>query len=245
MLLKHDEKEDMSVLLLARGDSLAKDLLRAAIETRYGFSPPQLEALQLEVKGRMRARLGPVSRWLPFGATLTLKLPLSFHYEYTLRLSGVPVRRSIQAYDGMVLRHDEGGEPTVVTDSQVIQSVQQRLWAALSLLLIPLTEGHITLHAAGEHLIEATNSVTDDTALIVLNDDYSVQYVQTTAFNPQEEENQVFRLELASEYVNIDGLQLPETITCSWDDEPFLEIEPVEAMVNPPMGDHLFILDED
>ena len=235
----------MSVLLLARGDSLAKDLLRAAIEARYGFSPPMLEALQLEVKGRIQTRLGPVSRWLPFSATLTLKLPLSFHYEYTLRLSGVPVRRGTQAYDGMVLRRDEGGEPAVVTDSQVIQSVQQRLWAALAFLLIPLTEGHVTLHAPGEHLVEATNSDTDDTALMVLNDDYSVQYVQTTAYNPQAEENQVFKLELTSETINVDGLLLPETVTCYWDDEPFLEIGPVEALLNPALEDHLFVLDED
>lgn len=235
----------MSVLLLARGDSLAKDLLRAAIEARYGFSPPLLDSLQLEVKGRLKARLGPVSRWMPFEATITLKLPLSFHYEYTLRLSGVPVRRGIQAYDGMVLRRDEGGEAIVVTDSQLIQSVQQRLWAALSLLLIPLTEGHVTLHAPGEHLMEATNSDTDDTALIVLNDDYNVAYVQTTAYNPQEEENQIFKLELSSGYVPVDGLLLPETMTCSWDDEPFLELWPVEAVLNPPLDDDLFVLDVD
>ena len=235
----------MSVLLLARGDSLAKDLLRAAIEARYGFSPPVLESLQLEVKGRMRTRFGPVSRWLAFSAGITVKLPLSFHYEYTLRLSGVPVRRSTQAYDGMVLRRDEGGEPTVVTESQVIQSVQQRLWAGLTLLLMPLTEGHVTLHAPGEHLIEATNGDTADTTLIVLNDDYSVQYVQTVAYNPQAEENQVFKLTLSPRYVNVGGLPLPETVTCSWDDEPFLEIEPVEALLNPALDDALFILDED
>jgi hypothetical protein len=235
----------MSVLLLARGDSLSRDLLRSAIESRYGFRPPVLEALQLEVKGRMLARLGPVSTWLPFGATLTYKPPLSFHYEYTLRMSGVPVRRSIQAYDGMVLRREEGGEPTVMTDPQLIQSVQQRLWTALAVLLTPLTESYVTLHAPAEHMIEATNTETDDTVLLVLDDDHRIEYVQATAFNLQEEENQVFKLELSDKYVELGGLLLPETVTCSWDDEPFLEVEPVDALVNPRLDDDLFILDED
>lgn len=235
----------MSVLLLARGDSLAKDLLRSAIESRYGLHPPVLDALQLEVKGRMLARLGPVSGWLPISATLTYKLPLSFHYDYTLRMSGVPVRRSVQAYDGMVLRREESGEPTVMTDPQLIQSVQQRLWTTLALLLTPLTESYVTLHAPAERMIEATNTETDDTALIVLSDEYRVEYVQATAFNTQEEENQVFKLELSEQYVELGGLLLPETVTCSWDDEPFLELEPVEVLLNPPIDDHLFILDED
>jgi hypothetical protein len=235
----------MSVLLLARGDSLAKDLLRAAIESRYGLRPPVLESLQLEVKGRMKGRLGPVSSWLPFSATLTFKLPLSFHYEYTLRVSGVPVKRSTQAYDGMVLRREGGNDSVVETDSHFIQSVQQRLWAALALLLTPLTESHVILHASGEHILEVTNAETDDTALIVLNDDNVVEYVQTTAYNPQTEENEVFKLEVSPELVELDGLMLPQSISCQWDDEPFLEIEPVEAQLNPRLDDDLFILDED
>lgn len=234
----------MSVLLLARGDSLAKDLLRAAIESRYGLRPPVLETLQLDVKGRMQARLGPVSGWLPFSATLTFKQPLSFHYEYTLRVSGVPVKRSTQAYDGMVLRQETSGDPTVLTDSQLIQSVQQRLWTALALLLTPLTESHVSLHAPAEHMLEATNAVTDDTVLIVLNEDNTVAYVQSNAYNPQAEENQVFKLEVSETNVDLGGLLLPEMITCNWDDEPFLEIEPVDAVVNPDVGDDLFILDE-
>ena len=235
----------MSVLLLARGDSLAKELLRAAIEARYGVRPPLLDALQLEVKGRMLARLGPVSRWLPFSATLTLKLPLSFHYDYTVRLSGMPLRHGVQAYDGMVLRREESGEPTVITDQQIIHSVQQRLWVALSMLLVPLTETHVTLHASGEHLIEATNSDTADSALIVLDDDYHVESIQSNAYNSQAEETQVFKLELSSEYVELGGLLLPRSITCLWDDEPFLKIAPVKAVINPTLDDALFVLAED
>jgi len=235
----------MSALLLARGDSLAKELLRAAIEARYGVRPPLLDALQLEVKGRMFARLGPVSRWLPFSATLTLKLPLSFHYDYTLRLSGMPLRHSVQAYDGMVLRREESGEPVVITEQQVIHSVQQRLWAALAVLLVPLTETHVTLHAAGEHLIEATNSDTDDSALIVLDDEYRVESIQSNAYNAQAGETQVFKLELDPAYVELGGLLLPRSMTCLWDDEPFMEIEPVEATINPALDDALFVLAED
>ena len=235
----------MSVLLLARGDSLAKDLLRSAIEARYGLNPSPLNSLQLEVKGRMRARLGPVSGWLPFGATLTYKLPLSFHYDYTVRMSGVPVRHSVQAYDGMVLRREEGGEPTVLTDPQLIHSVQQRLWTAIAALLTPLTESNVTLHAPADYMIEATNAETDDTALIVLNEDYSIEYVQSTAYNPQDEETQVFKLVLSERQVAIGSVLLPEMLTCLWDDEPFLELEPVDAILNPALDDELFLLDEE
>ncbi len=55
----------MPVLLLARGDQESKALLRRAIEARYGLGPPVLETLKLQLKGRARAKVGPVTTWVP------------------------------------------------------------------------------------------------------------------------------------------------------------------------------------
>lgn len=235
----------MPVLLLAQGDSQAKDLLRSAIESRYGFKPPALQALQLELKGKMLARIGPVSSWLPITVTAQFKLPLAFRWEYTVRLSGMPVRRGRQAYDGLVLRYDEGGELVVETDARIIHSVQKRLWAAMAALLTPLTEGFVTLHSPDDRILEATNHETDDTVQLTLGDDSMLHAVQTLAYNPQADEDQWFKIELANRHMTFDDFILPASVTVSWDDEPYLELEPVGVEVNCHLPDTLFTLEED
>jgi hypothetical protein len=233
----------MPVLLLARGDGQAKDLLRAAIESRYGSRPPVFDALQVELKGRVLTRLGPVTRWLPVTASACYKAPLSFRWEYTVRAAGLRVHRGEYAYDGLLLRRDEGGEPAIVREPEVILSVQKRLWATLAILLMPLMPAEVALHAAGERTLEATNTETDDTIQLLVDEgDGDVTTVQTRCYNPQDDEEQIFKLALSDGYETVGDLALPAIITASWDDEPFAEFEPVTVTLNPDLDDAVFTL---
>lgn len=234
----------MPVLLLARGDSTAKDLLRTAIEARYGFRPPALETLELKLVGRIRSQIGPVTTWLPIELTTRLKFPLSIYWEYVIRPLKLPVRRGTEAFDGMVFRRLNGGDPAVITDHNVIGSVQKRLWAISALLLTPLTEHFVELHTLGEHSFEATNKETDDSAQVFLNEDNTISHVQIRCYNPQKEEEQVFKLALSGGHVTLNDLILPIKITIYWNDEPHYEFKPIAAKVNPELTDSIFAMDE-
>ena len=64
-------------LLPGRPDARGRDLLRRAIEARYGFRPPTLETLELTFSGRALTSIGPFKRWLPLSVTLRVKFPFS------------------------------------------------------------------------------------------------------------------------------------------------------------------------
>ena len=90
----------MPVLLLARGDQESKALLRRAIEARYGLGPPVLETLKLQMKGRVRAKVGPVTTWIPLEVTAYFKFGFSARWDYTARPVGVAVSSGTEAFDG-------------------------------------------------------------------------------------------------------------------------------------------------
>jgi hypothetical protein len=142
----------MPVLLLARGDKEGKELLRRALEARYGVGAPAIDTLKIEFKGRKRARLGPVATWVPMDGTLTYNAPLCARIDYTARPAGLPLISQADAFDGTIYRKRRGREVVeVVTQSDQAQSVQKRLWTAAALLLTPLVEHFVELHATSEH----------------------------------------------------------------------------------------------
>ena len=81
----------MPVLLLAQGDTTSKDMLRHAIEARYGLRPPVLESLQIDFKGRVRAKLGPINTWVPVEATAYFNFPTSMRWDFSVKAAGVQI----------------------------------------------------------------------------------------------------------------------------------------------------------
>ena len=65
----------MPVLLLAQGDAEARDLLRKAIEARYGPRPPALDSLKIDFNGRTRIKVGPVMTWVPRAPSRRAAIP--------------------------------------------------------------------------------------------------------------------------------------------------------------------------
>src|SRR5262245_24666361 len=135
---------------MAQGDAEAKDLLRKAIEARYGLRPPALESLQIDFKGRSRAKVGPITAWVPVEATAYFKFPTAMRWDFTVKPVGVSVQRGVDSFDGTTYRQQRGGSAVqVIPDSQQINSVQSRLWAIAALLLTPLGEQFVKLTATG------------------------------------------------------------------------------------------------
>ena len=89
----------MPVLLLARGDQDSKMMLRHAIEARYGLGPPAIETLKLQLKGRTRAKIGPVAAWVPLEGTAYFKFPFSIRWNFTMRPGGVALSSGEEAFE--------------------------------------------------------------------------------------------------------------------------------------------------
>ncbi|MCC6805521.1 MAG: hypothetical protein IT319_21755, partial [Anaerolineae bacterium] len=73
----------MPVLMLARGDQDSKNLLRHAIEARYGLGPPAMDTLKVEMKGRARTKVGPVATWIPVEGAACFRFPHASRWDYT------------------------------------------------------------------------------------------------------------------------------------------------------------------
>jgi hypothetical protein len=231
----------MPVLLLSRGDTEAKDLLRRAIEARYGFSPPALETLQLAVTGRVHASLGPIKTWLKLDATTTFKFPLAARRDYSLKFMGFPLRSSSESFDGTIFRQDA----EIVTDPQAVASIQQRTWVMSALLLTPLTEQHVELVTRGANSIEARHIDTDDHVTLLLNEDHSLATLTTRSIHPQTGREQNFTLKLSKKQITLDGLIVPEKITAQWDNTVWYEAHPVNAQPNIELADDYFSGNDD
>jgi hypothetical protein len=226
----------MPVLLLSRGDSQGKDLLRRAIEARYGFAPPALETLKLHMKGRVLSRIGGFQTWLSLEADVYFRLPLAQRREYRLRFAGIPVRSGSDSFDSMVYRQND----QVITNPQAVATIQAQTWALSALLLMPLTESHVEILTVDERTIEATHTETDDHAVLHLNDAYMVERVTTKCFNLQTGQEALFVLGASKQQTTLSNLILPAKVTLSWAHTPFMEVQPISAVPNAPLADSLF-----
>lgn len=235
----------MPVLLLAQGEPAAKDMLRQAIEARYGMRPPALDSLRLDFNGRARVRLGPVITWVPVEVTAYFKFPTAMRWDFTVKPMRMPVQRGIEAYDGQVYRTTRGKkEPTVITDIEQVRSMRQRLWAVASVLLTPLSDMFVNLKAVDAASFEATNTKLDDTARITLRADNKLSEVRVHCLNIDTDDIQNYVITLSDELTTINALILPSKLTVHWDDAPSFEIEPVGAESNPDIPDTIFTLEK-
>lgn len=233
----------MPVLLLAQGDPQAKDLLRRAIEARYGASPPVIESLELAMRGRVPMQIGPIKAWIPLEIQARFRFPSAMRWDFIARPAGVPVQRGVDTFDGTVYRRLRGGDaPAIVEDQNLVRSTQSRLWALAALFLTPLGEHFVRLAHAGDYCFEATNTLINDAVRLQLRLDYGLERVDVTCFNPDANLTQLFSLRPSADQQPVDGVMLPCRISAFWDDEPYYEVQPVRVASNPFIADGVFTL---
>lgn len=233
----------MPILLLAQGDSKAKDMLRGAIEARYGLQPPGLESLRIDFKGRARAKVGPITTWVPVDAIAQFLFPTAMRWDFTVRPAGVTVQRGIEAFDGTVYRRTRGGsEPTVISEQEAIQSIQHRLWAIAALLLTPLGEMFVTLSLKDDSCFEALNTEIQAAVSLCLRENKTLRTLSVSCLNPDSGKMQDFNIRLSEEQSPVDDFMLPRKISTFWDDVPYFEVEPVAVQSNPEISPEVFML---
>lgn len=233
----------MPVLLLAQGDTQAKDLLRKAINARYGLRPPVLESLHINFKGRVRAKIGPVKTWVPVEAIGRFCFPDKMRWDFAVKAVGLQLNSGTEAFDGKTYRTSRGAKSTLMThDLEPVQSMQQRLWAIAAVMLTPLGEMFVKLSAKGENELEASNTRINGAVTLHLRADQTLNYVETNCQNPDSGRQETFTLRLSDELVSFGDLILPTKISAFWNNESYFEIEPMDASANPTITDNVFEL---
>lgn len=233
----------MPVLLLAQGDTEARDNLRRAIEARYGPRPPVLDSLYLELKGRSRIRLGPVHTWVPLDLTARFRFPTSMRWDYTIKPLKLPVQHGVEAVHGDVYRSQRGEKsPSTIEDEAEVRSMRRRLWAFAAILLTPLSDFTVRLTTTGERSFKATNTELDAAVEIFLREDHALESVEVMCLNAEAGAEQRFFIRPTAELATIDELLLPSHLTIGWEDSPQFEAEPVHVKPNANIAEALFTL---
>jgi hypothetical protein len=231
------------VLLLAQGDTTSKDMLRRAIEARYGLRPPALESLQIDFKGRVRAKLGPIATWIPVEATAYFCFPNTMRWDFKMKAVGVQVGSGIEAFDGTTYRIASGGKAaTVISDPALISSMQQRLWAIAAVFLTPLGEHFVKVSCISENTLQVTNTQIDASIYLHLRSDHTLDYVKIDCTNPDNNKLQNFKLCMSEEQSLVNDLMLPAKIMSYWDGDPYFEVEPQRAEANHQISNAMFSL---
>ncbi len=233
----------MPVLLMARGDEDARELLKKAIEARYGVRPPAIESMRIDFDGRTRAKVGPLKTWVPLEVTAQFQLPDKMRWDFEVKPMGMTVRRGIESYDGERLRTQRAGDdPTVITSEEVIDAAQKRLWAIAALLLTPLGDHFVELEIVNGLAFKATNTQIGAVVEVHLEEDYRVARVSVEALNEDTGKVQMYNITVGPELASFDDLLLPKQVRVAWDDVPAYEMHPTSAENNPEIAPSVFTL---
>src|SRR5664279_4596008 len=227
----------MPVLLLARGDQESKALLRNAIEARYGLLPPAIETLKLELKGRTRLKLGPVTTWVPLEGIAYFKLPFSVRWDFSVRPAGVALSSGSYAFDGAVAGWRRGERITTINDAKSVAGERARLWMISAMLLTPLAEQFVEMRAIGEQSLDAIHTEANLTARLQLNEDHTLNFAATDCVNPGTGMQQTYSVRLTEGQQMVGELMLPHKLGFFWDDQPEMELHPTAAENNPAVSD--------
>lgn len=231
----------MPVLLLAQGDPQAKDLLRKAIQARYGLRPPALESLHINFKGRARAKLGPVKTWVPVEAIGRFCFPDKMRWDFAVKAVGVQLNSGTESFDGTTYHNSRKLKSADSSEDQSqIESMQHRLWAIAAVMLTPLGEMFVKLQAKAADELEASNTKFNGAVNLHLRPDQTLNYVDTHCLNPDTGKQETFMLRLSDELSSFGDLILPSKISAFWNDEPYFEVEPMDAAANPSIADDVF-----
>ncbi|MEL6271711.1 MAG: hypothetical protein AAFV33_19450 [Chloroflexota bacterium] len=233
----------MPVLLLARGDKDARELLKRAIEARYGHRPPAFDTLRIDFNGRANTKIGPLSTWVPVELTTQFLLPNAMRWDFVAKPVGVPLRRGTESYDGKVLRSLRGtGKPDVISEQERVDSARRRLWAIAALLLTPLGDHFVELSTVDDLVFKAKNTQIDTDVEIHLKPNFWIDFVTVTCLNPDNNRVEQLKITAQQKLIEKDDLLLPEKITMLWNDKPSVELEPQEARNNPEIPMTVFTL---
>ncbi len=233
----------MPVLLMARGDEDARDLLRKAIEARYGVRPPAIESMRIDFDGRIHTKVGPLKTWVPLEITAQFQLPDKMRWDFEVKPMGMTVRRGIESYDGERLRTQRADDtPTVITSEDVIDAAQKRLWAIAALLLTPLGDHFVELELVNAFAFTATNTQIGAVVEVHLEKNYQVDRVSVEALNDETGKVQQYNIAVGAELVSFDNLLLPKQVRVAWDDVPAYEMHPTSAESNPEIPSSVFTL---
>lgn len=235
----------MPVLLLCHGDKSARDLLRAAIEARYGRLPPVLESLEVSFVGRARVKVGPVHTWVPVESSAYFVFPNRLRWDFTVKPMGMSVQRGSEAFDGETYLSIRGNSaPRVITHPEHLIGMRRRLWAIAATLLTPLSEAFVRLTAKNETCFSAENTeLGDAVTLCVSPDRHKLTSVEVSCHNPETQREQSLQLRLATAQGPVGDLIMPSQINLDWDDKPLYELIPQATRVNPSLADSLFRFD--
>jgi hypothetical protein len=219
-------------------------MLRHAIEARYGLGPPAIETLKLQLKGRTRAKIGPVAAWVPLEGTAYFKFPFSIRWNFTMRPGGVALSSGEEAFDGEVCRKRHNREEiTIVSDAEQVASAQARAWTAGAILLMPLAEYYVELSMSDERNLDATNRDLRVTTRLSLNEDHTLDSTATECLNPATGKRQNFSIQLSEGQEVVGDLMLPRKISVCWDSQPEFELAPVGVEINAAYSEALFRLE--
>ncbi len=233
----------MPVLLLAQGDAKARDLLKKAISARYGFNPPAIESLRIDFKGRARAKVGPITAWVPVEVLASFRFPTQMRWDFTVKTIGVALQNGIEAYDGQQYRRARGSSsPSLMNDEAAVSSMRRRMWSVAALLLTPLGEHFVKLTSNDDGSLNATNTQLNDTVKMFLRANDTLERIEFECVNPDTDRTQMFSLQVAEQQTPVNGLMLPTTIHTFWDKEPYLEFEPVAVESNAQFSEAQFSL---
>ena len=233
----------MPVLLLAQGDQAAKAILRRAVEARYGARPPALDSLEIEFKGRARAKVGPVATWVPMDMRAYFRFPTAMRWDFTVKPMKLPVQRGVESFDGTHYHTVRGGTTKILTGEEYVRSMRLQLWGVAAIMLTPLSDMFVHLEATGHYSFIATNTKLNDAVEVFMRLDDSLDHVQVKCLNPDTSTQQMFIIRLSEDLASVDEFLLPAKIAVSWDDTPRFELEPVVVRSNPPIADAVFTLE--
>lgn len=232
----------MPVLLLAQGDPEAKDLLRRAIDARYGKRPPAIEALRVDFKGRARLT---ADTWTPLDVTARFAFPEHLRWDFVVKLIDRDVIRGIEAYDGHVFRAMRNNKaPRSIDQTKHLKSIRARLWTMAAILLTPMSDFTVKVTKCGEYCFDAENTQLNDTVRIYLREDYSVEKAQTRCWNPDTQREQLHTIFLSTEQKIVNDMVMPKMFGAFWDRNVAYEMTPIRVQRPHKIDTDIFTLQQ-
>lgn len=228
----------MPVLLMTRGDAPSRDLLRRAIDARYGFQPPTLETLKVGFKGRARVIRGFYKGWAPVTVDFSVRFPFQAHAHFAGLLLMVTIAHKTIIFDGTTVYNSGQANPS----AQENESARWQLWAFNALMLTPLNDIGVELRSVGGQSFDAVHLASGLTARVNVDDSSRVTSVTTLAHNWDIGQEQTYSVRPSIEQIGFGALILPKTLTLAWDDVPVFELTSTSGEINPTLPDQLFTL---
>jgi len=234
----------MPFLLLTQGDPIGLDLLKKLVERRYGGSPPALDALRVTYRGWTAARLGPLPLRAGVEAVATYRFPFQIRWDFTVRMLRVLSSRYTTSFDGRVVYEEQSGRVTRSDDAAGVDSARARAWSEAVYFVSPMIADHnVRVQSVGAHAFQAfAPGAADISALVRLNEDYTLAAVEIERLDPSDNRVKLQRLRPAGELVKVDGLILPEHLERYWDDVLAMRLSPVKVELNPALEPDTFTL---